>query len=97
MLKLPVCAPVTDSGVICLHRSVTDIPEVGVVGNAGRAGSIDSLAGSVDIRLDWAELASKNLTADRRKAIRKHLGMCHSALKDLLDRLDGLLKGQNNP
>jgi hypothetical protein len=90
VLKLAVCAPVIDSGVICLHRSVTGIPEVGVVGNAGRTGSID-------IRLDWAELASKNLTADRRKAIRKHLGMCHSALKDLLDRLDGLLKGQNNP
>ena len=34
MLKLAVCAPVTDSGVICLHHSVTDIPEVGVVGNA---------------------------------------------------------------
>jgi hypothetical protein len=49
------------------------------------------------IRLDWAELASKHLTADRRKAIREHLGMCHSALKDLLDRLDRLLKGQNNP
>jgi hypothetical protein len=49
VLKLAVCAPVTDSGVICLHRSVTGIPEVGVVGNAGRTGSIDSLAGSVDI------------------------------------------------
>ena len=46
------------------------------------------------IRLDWAELASKKLDADRRQAIREHLGMCHSALKDLLDRLDGLPKGQ---
>jgi hypothetical protein len=38
VLKLPVCTPVTDSGVICLHRSVTGIPEVGVVFNlAARA------------------------------------------------------------
>jgi len=47
------------------------------------------------IRLDWAELASRNLTTDKRKAISQHLGMCHSGLKDLLDRLEGLLKGQN--
>jgi Na+/phosphate symporter len=38
------------------------------------------------IRLDWANLASKNLTADKRKAIREHLQMCNSALKDLIER-----------
>jgi hypothetical protein len=34
VLKLAVCARVTDSGVMYLHRSVTDLPKVGVVGNA---------------------------------------------------------------
>jgi hypothetical protein len=42
------------------------------------------------IRLDWADLASKNLSADQRKAIREHLGMCNSALKDFRNRLDTL-------
>ena len=38
------------------------------------------------IRLDWANLASKNLTPDKRKAIREHLQMCNSALRDLVER-----------
>jgi hypothetical protein len=38
------------------------------------------------IRLDWVTLASKNLTADQRKAIREHLDMCSSSLKEFLDR-----------
>ena len=42
------------------------------------------------IRLDWANLASKNLSADQRKAIREHLGMCNSALKDFQNRLGTL-------
>jgi len=37
------------------------------------------------IRLDWANLTSKNLTPDKRKAIREHLEMCSSALRDLVE------------
>ena len=40
------------------------------------------------IRLDWANLASKNLTADRRKVIREHLDICNSTLKDLKDLVE---------
>ena len=38
------------------------------------------------ISLDWKNLATKNLTADRRKAIREHLNICNSTLKDLVER-----------
>jgi hypothetical protein len=38
------------------------------------------------ISLDWKHLATKNLTADQRKAIREHLNICHSTLKDLVER-----------
>jgi len=51
---------------------------------------IDNLRES--IRLDWANLASKNLTPDKRKAIEQHLEMCTSALRDLRERLDTLHK-----
>jgi hypothetical protein len=40
------------------------------------------------IRLDWAMLASKSVTADQRKAIRERLEICISALNGFLDRLD---------
>jgi hypothetical protein len=40
------------------------------------------------ISLDWANLASKNLTADRRKVIREHLDICNSTLKDLKDLVE---------
>jgi hypothetical protein len=38
------------------------------------------------ISLDWKNLATKNLTADQRKAIREHLSICNSTLKDLVER-----------
>ena len=38
------------------------------------------------ISLDWKNLATKNLTADQRKAIREHLEICNSTLKDLVER-----------
>lgn len=38
------------------------------------------------IGLDWKNLATRNLTADQRKAIREHLNICNSALKDLVER-----------
>ena len=38
------------------------------------------------ISLDWKNLATKNLTADRRKAIREHINICNSTLKDLVER-----------
>ena len=38
------------------------------------------------IGLDWKNLATKNLTADQRKAIREHLNICNSTLKDLVER-----------
>ena len=47
---------------------------------------LDTLQESV--RIDWANLASKHLTADQRKEIRRHLATCIDALKDLLARLD---------
>ena len=47
---------------------------------------IDTLRES--IHLDWANLASKNLTADRRKVIREHLDICNSTLKDLKDLVE---------
>ena len=34
------------------------------------------------IDLDWKNLASKNLTGDQLKAIREHLHICNSSLKD---------------
>jgi hypothetical protein len=38
------------------------------------------------ISLDWKHLATKNLTADRRNAIREHLSICNSTLRDLVER-----------
>jgi hypothetical protein len=38
------------------------------------------------ISLDWKNLATKNFTADQRKAIREHLNICNSTLKDLVER-----------
>ena len=38
------------------------------------------------IGLDWKNLASKNLTADQRSAIREHLNICNITLKDLVER-----------
>jgi 5-bromo-4-chloroindolyl phosphate hydrolysis protein len=60
----------------------------------------EKLRGYIDevreaIRLDWERLATKPLTADERKAIRKHLEKCHSALKNLQKRIDLLHKNQN--
>jgi DNA-binding GntR family transcriptional regulator len=40
------------------------------------------------ISLDLANLATKHLTADERKAMRQHLAKCHSALKELKKRLN---------
>ena len=42
------------------------------------------------IRLDWAKLASKTLDAEKRKAMREHLELCTSTLKNLQDRLNTL-------
>lgn len=36
------------------------------------------------ISQDWSELASKNLTAEQRKAVRDHLDMNICALRDLV-------------
>jgi hypothetical protein len=38
------------------------------------------------ISLDWKNLATKNLTADQRKAIKEHLNICNSTLRDLVER-----------
>jgi hypothetical protein len=38
------------------------------------------------ISLDWKHLATKNLTADQRSAIRDHLNICNSTLRDLVER-----------
>jgi hypothetical protein len=38
------------------------------------------------ISLDWKHLATKNLTADQRNAIREHLNICNSTLRDLVER-----------
>jgi hypothetical protein len=38
------------------------------------------------ISLDWKHLATKNLTADQRSAIRDHLNICNSTLWDLVER-----------
>jgi hypothetical protein len=40
------------------------------------------------ISLDWANLATKNLSANRRKVIREHLDICYSALKELKDLVE---------
>jgi hypothetical protein len=45
---------------------------------------IDNLRESIS--LDWKNLATKNLTADQRKAIREHLNICNSTLRDLVER-----------
>ena len=51
----------------------------------------EKLKGYIDevreaICLDWKNLTTKNLTADQRKAIREHLNICNSTLKDLVER-----------
>jgi hypothetical protein len=38
------------------------------------------------IEFDWANLASKSLTADKRKAFREHLEICVSTLRKLVER-----------
>jgi hypothetical protein len=38
------------------------------------------------ISLDWKNLATKNLTTDQRSAIREHLNICNSTLRDLVER-----------
>lgn len=45
------------------------------------------------IRVDWANLASKHLTVEQRKAIKCRLAVCIDALKDFLARLDHLPEG----
>jgi hypothetical protein len=35
------------------------------------------------ISLDWTVLASKDLSADKRKVIREHLAICNNSLKIL--------------
>jgi hypothetical protein len=40
------------------------------------------------ISLDWKNLASKNLSADQRKAIREHLNICNDSLKTLKDLVE---------
>jgi len=47
------------------------------------------------IRLDWANLTSKNLTPEQRKAIREDIHMCINALNDLWARLARLSKEPN--
>jgi hypothetical protein len=49
---------------------------------------IDTLKES--IRIDWADLAFKNLTADERKGLREHIEQCSGDLNDLLERPDRL-------
>jgi hypothetical protein len=39
------------------------------------------------IERDWFDLASKNITADRRKALIDHLSLCNTSLKMLRERL----------
>jgi len=39
------------------------------------------------IERDWADLASRNLSGDRRKALVEHLSLCITSLKTLRDRL----------
>jgi hypothetical protein len=39
------------------------------------------------IERDWADLASKSLSGDRRKALIDHLSLCITSLKSLRDRL----------
>jgi hypothetical protein len=38
------------------------------------------------IRIDWTELAHKDLPADKRRNIREHLSMCIESLKELRNR-----------
>ena len=48
-----------------------------------------------EISLDWKNLATKNLTADERKAIIEHLNICASTLKDLGERSRAASKKAN--
>ena len=50
--------------------------------------NIDTLKES--IRIDWADLAFKNLTADERKGPTEHIEQCSGDLIDLLERPDRL-------
>jgi hypothetical protein len=47
------------------------------------------------IRVDWKILASENLSADERKAIREHLGICNSSLKIFKDLADASQKNRH--
>jgi hypothetical protein len=47
------------------------------------------------IRLAWESLATKDLPADQRKAIRGHLGLCNTALKNYRNSLDALSAPDN--
>ena len=38
------------------------------------------------ISIDWAKLASKRLTPEKRKIIREHLAMNIAALRDVVER-----------
>jgi len=42
------------------------------------------------IHLDWVDLASKNLSAEERVAIRQHSTLCVKDLVELLTKLDSL-------
>jgi len=42
------------------------------------------------IQIDWEELCSNPLREVERQEVRKHMEMCQSELKELLDRLSKL-------
>lgn len=46
---------------------------------------IDTLRDS--IKLDWQDLASKQLTQDERKGLKEHIEWCSSELNSLYERL----------
>ncbi|MFA6163137.1 MAG: hypothetical protein WC685_06890 [Methylobacter sp.] len=48
--------------------------------------AIDTLRES--IKLDWQDLASKQLTTDERHGLRQHIEWCNSELKNLYERLE---------
>src|ERR1035437_2127658 len=47
------------------------------------------------ISLDWKNLVTKNLTADRRKAIREHLNICNSTLVLLSQKVAGEVRSDS--
>jgi len=48
------------------------------------AWEIETLRQSID--RDWAELATKDLSAERRRRITEHLAISNQALKDVFNR-----------